>query len=229
MDDIRTNQQLAEPKRGINLRGVLEVFMGWGALALLILKSATRSLWQTMRTTRVSYLPLAFLATLCVNWLMAYRWGLILGVRGHRLKTYRLFFYYLIGIFFMNFVPGGGISGDVARLLYADREVRDKPFVLSSLIYERLVGLFTLLLLGLGATDFSHGSLPDRRAFYLGEAALAVALLASTALMSGALSARLGRLILWLSRRVKMERLGAAAVRTLEAIADFRKHKRMLG
>jgi uncharacterized protein (TIRG00374 family) len=228
MSDMSEAKSKKQAKRGLNLRGLLQVTIGVGALALLLYKSDTRGLLEAIKATKIAYLPFAILATVCVTWLMAYRWGVILGVRGQRLKTYRLFVYYLIGIFFMNFVPGGGVSGDVARLLYADRDVHDKPFVLSSLIYERLVGLFTLLLLGFGATVASRGSLPDGRAFYLGEAILALALLASTVLMSEVLSSRVAQMILWLSRKLKMERFGSAASRTLEAVSELRKHKRML-
>lgn len=223
-----TSNSDKQSKRGIRLRGVLQVFVGVGALALLFVKSDTRGLLEAIKATKISYLPLAVLATVCVNWLMAYRWGMILRVRGHLIKTHRLFVYYLIGIFFMNFVPGGGISGDVARLFFADREVHDKPFVLSSLIYERLVGLFTLLLLGFIATLASRGSLPDGQAFYAGEAVLALALVASTALMSEYLSSRLGRLAIWFGAKIKLQRLGIAAARTLEAVSELRKHKRML-
>jgi len=75
--------------------------------------------------------------------------GAILAASGLHFKTGRLFLYYLIGIFFTSFVPGGGLSGDVARLIYVDRDVRDKALVLSTVVYERLVGVFTLLLIGL--------------------------------------------------------------------------------
>ena len=217
-----------QAKRGLNWRGVIQVLVGVGALALLLVKSDTRGLLEAIKATKISYLPLVVLATACVTWLMAYRWGVILGVRGHKIKTHRLFVYYLIGIFFMNFVPGGGISGDVARLFFVDREVHDKPFVLSSLIYERLVGLFTLLLLGFAATVASRGSLPEGRVFYLGEAVLALALVASTTLMSQYLSSRLARLAKWLGAKIKMEQIGVAAARTLEAVSELRKHNRML-
>jgi uncharacterized protein (TIRG00374 family) len=228
MDEMQQDNQLTEKSRNLNWRGVIQVLVGVGALALLIIKSDTRGLLEAIKATKVSYLPLVVLATACVTWLMAYRWGVILGVRGHKIKTRRLFVYYLIGIFFMNFVPGGGLSGDVARLFFADREVRDKPFVLSSLIYERLVGLFTLLLLGLAATVASRGSLPEGRIFYFGEAVLALALIAATTLMSEALSSRLARLAKWFGVKIKMAQIGVAAARTLEAISELRKHKRML-
>lgn len=228
MDEIQLDNQASEKRGGLHWRGLIQVLVGVGALALLLVKSDTRGLLEAIKATKISYLPLVVLATACVTWLMAYRWGVILKVRGHKIKTHRLFVYYLIGIFFMNFVPGGGISGDVARLFFADREVRDKPFVLSSLIYERLVGLFTLLLLGLVATVASRGSLPEGRIFYFGEAVLALALVAATALMSEYLSSRLGRLAKWLSAKIKMEKFGDAAARTLAAVSELRKQNRML-
>jgi uncharacterized protein (TIRG00374 family) len=228
MQSSLADNQNRELKRGINLRGLLQVCVGVGALALLIYKSDTHGLLEAIKMTRIGLLPFAVLATVCVNWLMAYRWGVILRTRKHHIRTARLFRYYLIGIFFMNFVPGGGISGDVARLVYADREVKDKPFVLSSLLYERLVGLFVLLLLGFLATVASRGQLPESRTFYFGEAALALALLSSMVLMSEYLSAKLAKLARWGGTKFNLERIGSAIARTLVAISGLRRHKRML-
>jgi uncharacterized protein (TIRG00374 family) len=228
MRETQEKQGTVEKRGRVNWRGVLQVLIGVGALALLIYKSDTRALLESIKTTQITLLPLAVLATVCVNYLMAYRWGVILNVHGHQVKTHRLFVYYLIGIFFTNFVPGGGISGDVARMIYADHDVHDKPFVLSTIIYERFVGLFMLLLLGFVATVASRGDLPDGRAFYLGEAVLAVAVVASAALMSEAISSRLARLIRWIGARFGLERYSAGAARTLEAVSELRKYKRML-
>jgi uncharacterized protein (TIRG00374 family) len=227
-NEMQNDKQAIEKQRGLNWRGIIQVLIGVGALALLIYKSDARALLDAIKTTQIALLPLAVLATICVNYLMAYRWGVILNIRGHKVKTYRLFIYYLIGIFFTNFVPGGGISGDVARMIYADRDVHDKPFVLSTIIYERLVALFMLLLLGFVATVASRGDLPEGRVFYLGEALLAAALLASASLMSEYLSSRLVRLLHWFGARFGLERFSSAAARTLEAVTELRKQKRML-
>jgi uncharacterized protein (TIRG00374 family) len=159
---------------------------------------------------------------------MAYRWKLILGARGAGLKTPRLFLYYLIGIFFMNFVPGGGVSGDVARLIYAAREVRDKAFVLSSLVYERLVGLFTLLSIGLVATLASRVGWESERGILIAEASLAVAFLCTLTLMSGAVSSRLATLCRNLGDKFKVRRLGDGIARTVESISELRKQRGML-
>ena len=215
-------------RRGLNIRGLIQVLVGIGALAFLIYKADARGLLKAINDTKLAYLPLAVLATVTVNWLMAYRWGLVIRVRGHRIKTLRLFVYYLIGIFFMNFVPGGGVSGDVARFIYVDREVRDKAFVLSTLVYERMVGLFTLLLIGFCATLAARSHLPESRVFYIGEAILAIAFLASTMLMSNYLSSRLARIARAIGKRTGFERLGEAASRTLEAVSELRRYRAML-
>jgi uncharacterized protein (TIRG00374 family) len=207
----------------MNLRGLLQVAVGLGALAIVVMKSDARGLAEALRNTRVVYLPLAVAAAFAVTWLMAYRWEAILAARGFRFSTRKLFRYYLIGIFFTSFVPGGGVSGDVARLIYIDREVRDKALVLSTLVYERLVGVFTLLLIGLAATVMTRAAGRTNSTIYLSEAILALAFIAIAALMSGYVSSRLARLIRVTGRRTKTGKVAEAAARTLEAISKLRR------
>jgi uncharacterized protein (TIRG00374 family) len=210
------------------IRSLIQVSVGVGALILVLIKADGRGLVEALRATRLAYLPVAVLAALTVNWLMAYRWGLILRVRGYNVKTRRLFVYYLMSIFFMNFVPGGGVTGDIARLIYANREVRDRPFVLSTLVYERMVGLFTLLLVAFAATVAARSHLSESKVFYYGEAVLALPLLASAMLMSDYVSSRLGRLVRGIGKGTRFEWLGEGASKTLEAMSELRRHKKML-
>jgi hypothetical protein len=57
-----------------------------------------------------------------------------------------------------------------------------------------MVGLFTLLLIGLGATFASRIYRPTDGMFYLSEIVLAVAFIASAMLMSDTISSRIARL-----------------------------------
>jgi uncharacterized protein (TIRG00374 family) len=212
----------------LSLRGLVQVVIGIGALGLVIMKSDARGLAEALKNTRVVYLPIAIAASFVVTWLMAYRWGMILAAKGPRLKTRRLFGYYLIGLFFTSFVPGGGVSGDVARLIYVDREVRDKALVLSTLVYERLVGVFTLLLIGLVATLMTRAHGQTDSMIYLSEAVLAIAFIAIAILMSGYVSSRLARLIRAIGSRIKMMRLAEAAARTLEAMNELKRDGALL-
>lgn len=226
----------------LNWRGWLQLVFGLGALAFVFIKADPKALGDALRQTRIAPLLLAVAASLLTTWLMATRWGLILGVNDDgpdrieseskrstsRPPTSRLFRYYLIGIFFTNFIPGGGISGDVARLIYVDREIHDKPFVLSTLVYERLVGVFILLLIGVVATLAGGAMIESRGAVGIGEAALVVGFLVSLALISRRVTAVLARIVSWLGRRFNLERFASAIVRTLESIVRMRFQGRML-
>ena len=211
------------PRGRVNLRGLVQAAIGIGALAIIVLRSDAHAVAEALRNTQLAYLPLAVAASFSVTWLMAYRWEAILAARGFRSKTRKLFGYYLIGIFFTSFVPGGGVSGDVARLIYVDRDVHDKALVLSTLVYERLVGVFTLLLIGLVATVMNRASGRSDSTIYLSEAVLALAFIAIVALMSGYVSSRLARLIRFTGRRTKTVRVAEAAARTLESISELRR------
>jgi uncharacterized protein (TIRG00374 family) len=214
----------SKPRWRLNLRGLAQVVIGIGALVLVVMKADAHALAASLRNTRVSYLPIAVAASFVVTWLMARRWGTILAAKGHRFTTARLFLYYLIGIFFTSFVPGGGVSGDVARLIYVDREVRDKALVLSTLVYERLIGVFTLLLIGVIATLLTPRSgHPDATTIYISEAVLALAFVAIVVLMSPYVSSRLARLIRLAGQRVRAVRFTEAAARTLEAVTELRR------
>lgn len=215
--------ELSRTSRRVNFRGLAQVAIGIGALALVVMRSDAHGLSEALKNTRVIYLPIAVAASFAVTWLMAYRWGTILVSKGHRFSTRHLFVYYLIGIFFTSFVPGGGVSGDVARLIYVDRDVRDKALVLSTLVYERLVGVFTLLLIGLVATMLTRARGQSDPKIYISEGVLALAFFAIVMLMSRFVSTRLARLIREIGRRIGTIRLAEAGARTLEAIADLRR------
>ena len=209
--------------RAINIRGIVQVVIGISALALVVMRSDAHGLMEALRNTRISYLPLSVAASFAVTWLMAYRWRAILVAKQVHITTRRLFKYYLIGIFFTSFVPGGGVSGDVARLIYVDREAGDKALVLSTLVYERLIGVFTLLLMGLAATLMTRGSRQTDPRIYASEAILAIAFITIATLLSESVSSRLARVIRATGRRTKIVRFAEAAARTIESVSELRR------
>lgn len=224
--EARTRASL--PRVNQTIRRVIQAALGLGALTFLIAKSDSKALADAIANTRVGYLPFAVAAALAVTWLMSIRWGLVLRVRGRQISTLRLFRYYLIGIFFSNFVPGGSVALDVTRLVYVDKEIGDKAFVVSTLVYERIVGLFGVLVTGLIATLASRDYLPAVRTVYAAEAVLVVVFLLSASLVSGTVSSLLARAVTRIGERLGMARATRAAVRILESMADMRKHRGMI-
>ena len=77
----------------------------------------------------------------------AWRWERLLHVQKIFLSRWRLVTLLLIGLFFNFFIPGG-TGGDVVKVFYLIKEApgRGAAAVLSVLI-DRIVGLFSLILL----------------------------------------------------------------------------------
>ncbi len=227
-DQAISDVKLEKSRRGLSLRGLGQAIIGIVALAVVVMRSDAHALLEALRNTRVAYLPLAVAASFAVTWLMAYPWRAILAARHVQFATRRLFVFYLIGIFFTSFVPGGGVSGDLARLIYVDREVRDKALVLSTLVYERLIGVFTLLLIGLIATLLTRAYGQTNPMIYASEAILALSFIVLAILMSEHISSRLARLIRTMGRRIRAARVAEAAARTLESISELRRDGTLL-
>src|SRR5215471_17476026 len=92
-EEVATAVEGAEKRWALNLRGLIQVIIGVGALSLVFVRSDPHGLLEAVKAVRLSYLPLAVFAAIAVIWLMAFRWGVILKVR-HGGSTYRLFIYY---------------------------------------------------------------------------------------------------------------------------------------
>jgi len=109
-----------------------------------------------------------------------------------------------------------------------ERIVHDKPFVLSTLIYEKFTGLFAVIVFVLGATLISSAYLPPGLAIYIFEAALGLAFLVMLGLASERLSRFVGEATGLIGNRAGARRAGAGIARSLEAMSELRRHKLMI-
>jgi uncharacterized protein (TIRG00374 family) len=76
-----------------------------------------------------------------------YRWGLLMRGQGIALSLPHLFRYGMIGAFFNTTMPGA-VSGDLIKAWYvlADRKGQRKTPVLASVLLDRVMGVFGLIL-----------------------------------------------------------------------------------
>lgn len=88
------------------------------------------------------------------------RWRLLLGARGVRPTVGSLLQSYLVAYFFTNLLPST-IGGDAVRIYDSWRFGADKASAVAVIFLERILGLVSLLVLGLGALWFS-GRIADR-------------------------------------------------------------------
>ena len=118
---------------GVGLLAALALSMDWRAIAtalaradLVILATATLVLGLNMPVS-------------------SFKWGLLLRAQGIRPGQLAMLRAYWIGSFAGNYLPGN-VGGDVVRAVVI--RCRDRPAeVISSIVVERLTGLFMLLLL----------------------------------------------------------------------------------
>jgi uncharacterized protein (TIRG00374 family) len=94
----------------------------------------------------IVYLLLALLIFVVALWVFALRWQILVSGYGLKIPTYHLFNYYLIGLFFNNFLPTA-IGGDVLRIYNLIRESGERTIGFASVMTERLSGIASTLIL----------------------------------------------------------------------------------
>jgi uncharacterized membrane protein YbhN (UPF0104 family) len=89
----------------------------------------------------------------------AMRWYLLLAIQKIDFGWKRTWHLVMIGMFFNLFLLGS-VGGDVLKIFYAMREVpKQKTAVLLSILLDRLIGMFSLMLLTLTICLFSFHQL----------------------------------------------------------------------
>jgi uncharacterized membrane protein YbhN (UPF0104 family) len=123
--------------------------------------------WHDVRTMNYLWLAIGipcFIPTLLI---VSWRWRMLLGVHGVRLRFWRVFELTMIGQFFST-VGVGTTGGDVFKIFYVARAVPNRRTAVAfTVILDRVIGLLALLFFGvvLSCTKLSLlFSQPDTRA-----------------------------------------------------------------
>jgi uncharacterized protein (TIRG00374 family) len=111
------------------------------ALLVWLLKGVDWSAFAGLvRQADPLYAGIALLLVVVAVILSAYKWQRLLTVQRVEIPWYRLFIFYLVGLFFNNFLPTN-IGGDVVRMHDAARYSGKTPEAIASVIAERLLAL----------------------------------------------------------------------------------------
>jgi uncharacterized protein (TIRG00374 family) len=82
-------------------------------------------------------------------WMLNWRWYWLLRSRGFQVTTSQTFALYLIGIFFNHALPSS-VGGDVVKAYYLARDQHGRKMeAVMSVLLDRVLGLYSLLLLSL--------------------------------------------------------------------------------
>lgn len=97
-------------------------------------------------TGNIIYLVAAFFLFLLSLYVLSIRWQILVSGYGLNIPTTYLFKYYLIGLFFNNFLPTG-IGGDVLRIYNLIQYSGERTNSFASVLMERLLGIVSTLIL----------------------------------------------------------------------------------
>jgi uncharacterized protein (TIRG00374 family) len=129
---------------GLILRALFSVLL----ICWLLKKMDLPKLWPILGTVRVEWVVAGFCVFLPILFVVSWRWRMLLGVHGVRLRFWRIFELTMIGQFFSAFLLGT-TGGDVIKIFYVARAVPErKAAVAFTVIVDRVIGLVALLLFG---------------------------------------------------------------------------------
>jgi uncharacterized protein (TIRG00374 family) len=135
-----------------HLRTILKAVVSIGLLGYLIyladpikILEVLDHVWSENGLIYLSVAAVLFLLSLLV---LAFRWQILVSGYGLQIPTRTLFKYYLIGLFFNNFLPTG-IGGDVLRIYNLIQSSGDRTISFASVLTERLLGISSTLILAL--------------------------------------------------------------------------------
>jgi uncharacterized membrane protein YbhN (UPF0104 family) len=131
-------------------KGWLRPVFGLGLLAFLLWRVDWQELTRIVSQASLGYVGVALLLELLNVLPRVLRWRALLLTQGTREPFLRLFSIYLVGSFFNNFLPSN-VGGDSVRMLRLGQLTGQGADAVSSVLVERLCGLFAVLLMGVVA------------------------------------------------------------------------------
>jgi uncharacterized protein (TIRG00374 family) len=135
-----------------HLKTIFKAVISLGLLGYLIYladpKQVLNVLDQVWYENGIIYLSIAAVLFLLSLVVLSFRWQILVRGYGLNISTWLLFKYYLIGLFFNNFLPTS-IGGDVLRVYNLIRSSGNRTVSFASVMTERLLGISSTLILAL--------------------------------------------------------------------------------
>lgn len=206
----------------------IKIFISVGLLAYLInyvgWREISNEFGKIIDNGGQNYIFYAFFAALLSVFLMTMRWQVLL--RGYQLKSKisRLFSFYLIGLFFNNFLPST-IGGDIIRIYKVIEDLGERTAGFASVIIERLMGVAATLFMAFLALLFVWREFHNSQLLYLSGSLFFIIILFFFALIRN----RPFKLLLRLFDKLTIFKIGEKFNKLFEAIHYFRKRRRILG
>ncbi len=134
------------------LKTVVRAVISLGLLGYLVYiadpHKISKVLLKVVQNNGLINLTLAALCLLLAILMMAIRWQVLLNQYEKKWPVPRLYGFYLIGLFFNNFLPTS-IGGDVYRIYKVSEDKKDRTIGIATVLTERMLGIAATLFLAI--------------------------------------------------------------------------------
>ncbi len=210
-----------------HLKTFIKILISVSLLSYLIYRAEPRKIWEVF--TRVDathglwHLFWALLFILLAIFIMSFRWQVLLKGYHADVKLSRLFGFYLIGMFFNNFLPTS-IGGDLMRIYKVNQDTGDRTTSFASVIIERMLGIAATLLLAIIALFFVSQRFHSKRLVLLSIALFTSILVFFVIIIQN----RPFKLVLKMFDKFTIFSIGEKLNKLFEAIHHFSARRRVL-
>ncbi|GAK52269.1 integral membrane protein [Candidatus Moduliflexus flocculans] len=199
-------------------------------LAYLLWTTDLHSVWDAFKTASPFWLGAAFSLHIIGFLLSAYRWQMLLAVRGAHYSVGYLLQSLMIGIFFNSFLPST-VGGDVFRAYDTSERAGSTTEAMTVVVVERLTGMFALGLFALFALLFEFSQFSHLPIIWLSLGGLGIAFLCFVA----AMQPRIADVVKKVFQHPVVQRIPfSQKIRTklrqiYHALAVYRRNRRVMG
>jgi uncharacterized protein (TIRG00374 family) len=143
-----------KPKNNI-FSVILPCALSLGLLVWLFMTVDYKDIWQAIKDADVRYMAAAGVIFFALNFLIIWRWRILMKAVGLKARTLSSMRWFFIGIF-CNLAPISTVGSDVIKGLGLAQETGHKPKVFASIVLDRLSGFAGIVILAAGAFMFGH-------------------------------------------------------------------------
>jgi uncharacterized protein (TIRG00374 family) len=140
---------------------VLPCVLSLGLLIWLFVTIDYKHMWLAIKGADMRYMSAAVIIFFLINFLIIWRWRILMKAVGLKANSLSSMRWYFIGIF-CSLAPISTVGSDVIRGLGLAQEVGHKPKIFASILLDRLCGFAGIVILAAVAFLFGHGIIENK-------------------------------------------------------------------
>lgn len=152
-------------KNAVSLAIKIVISFAFLALLFWLLRGDLGAIAQTLKVTDLIIFTEAIVLYVLIIIIASYRLKKLLKVQGICVSLIDASYLNFIGFFFNNFMPTA-IGGDVAKAYYTSKRTKKKTASITSIIADRLFGLYSLIFIAFLALVFNFYQVKNKMVIY---------------------------------------------------------------